>query len=905
MAAKAPDFTNWEDRHPRPAEKPPRRIRPNAFARMARFACLHPLTVIGLWIALVIPAFVLAAMTFRVELQEAYLVATDPVLADEQSRLNAEFPEPSESIVAVIDSKDPALARGGAERMAARMAEQTTVFRNVFAPGTGRFFEDNGVLYLSEEAVTDMVNRIGRSAPLFQALATSPNLTGLAVLADQVAKAIAEGRSPEGLTGLFADASRTVQAQLAGTRRDLDWLSLIEHGVTIESNRWYVVGYPVATADADPMRHAVEEARRLADLLVEELDGRVSVALTGRPVLRALSPPVNIRVLLLPALLSSIVLLVILGFGLSRFGAVMIVLLTAAIALVIVTALALAAVGYFDRVGLTFPVLFTALFGLAAIGLILRAEEAEHDGIGKRAALMLAAQALGLPLLVWLAGISLLGLVLIGSQFLALQKLMIILAIMSAVIFLATMTLLPAFLSLTRPLSLDPADEEDDRGHWLDGLLSHPTSYAWWALRRGLAATLIAVSVLCAMLVPAFHFESPSAVARNGNSPPERLFRELSAREPSLLASGQILAEPGDPTRALVRRLASLPEVEGVRWVEAFLPSGEADKRAILAKLQGVFPRNTNAVEDVPDDVLRAEFAKLQDGLRRIASEPAAPPELARAANELRRSLLLLDNDGTAPASALRQLERTFFVRLQLLLDRIDRLTRLEPLTIERLDPAIYRQYVSRDGLWRIEVQPRRPDDIEAFAAALRRVTPQVAGAALVEADRLAVMRAAMPFFIGAIPLIVVIVPLVLFRNLRKAARIWLPVFTTTLLGLGTAAMMGIHLYPESLAVFVLLVAFTLGAAILAESWYGAQAPGQPPILSSRPRALLLSACLVLAAFAPLVLSPLPAVQQFGRLLLVAIGLSLLGFYILVPQLRVWTAPRRRRKAEEEDEDED
>ncbi len=893
----------WEDRHPPPADRPRRRIRPNIFARIARFSCRYPLTVIGLWIALVIPAFVLAAMSFRVELQETYLVTADPILANGQSQLNAEFPEPSESIVAVIDSKDPVLARGGAERMAARMAEETTVFRNVFSPGTGRFFEDNGVLYLSERAVTNMANRIESSAPLFQALATSPNLTGLAVLADQIAKTIAEGRSPEGVTGLFADASRTVQAQLAGNRRDLDWLSLIQHGVTIESTRWYVVGYPAATTDADPMRHAVEESRRLADLLVAEFDGRVSVALTGRPVLRAMSPPVNVRALLLPALLSSIVVLVMLGFGLSRFGLVVTVLLVAAITIVIVTALSIAVVGYFDRVSLTFPVLFVALIGLASIGLILRAEEAEYDGIGKRSALMLATQALGLPLLIWLAGVSLIGLALIGSQFVALKKLSMILAIMSGVVFPAVLTLLPALLSLMRPVSLDPADGEDDRGHWLDGLVSRPASYGWWALRRGLAATLIAVSVLCAMLVPAFHFESPSAVGRDGNTPAERLFRELSAREPSLLASGQILAEPGEPARSLVRRLAALPEVEGVRWVEAFLPSGEATKRAILAKLQGVFPRNTNAVADISDELLRAEFAKLQDGLRRIAAEPAAPQELARAANELRRSLLLLDNNGTVPVSALRELERTFFVRLQLLLDRIDRLSRLEPLTIERLDPAIYRQYVSRDGLWRIEVQPRRPDDVESFAAALRSVTPQVAGAALIEADRLAVMRAAMPIFLAAFPLIVVIMPLLLFRNLRKAARIWLPVFTTTLLGLGIAAVMGIHLYPESLTVFILLIDFTLGAAILAESWYGPHASGQLPAVSSRPRALLVSACLVLAAFAPLVLSPLPAVQQFGKLLLFAICLSLLAFFILLPQLRVWTAPRRKRRSEGDEAD--
>ena len=886
----------WEERYPAPPEKRPRRIKPNIFARLARLAFRHPLIVIAVWIALAIPAVVFAATAMKVQLQDAYLVRTNPLLAGEQDRLNAEFSEPSESIVAVIDSKDTQLARSGAERMAAHMSEQANVFRNVFAPGTGRFFDDNGVLYLDEQQVADMVGRIERSAPLFQALSVSPNLTGLAVLADQVAKVAVAGRSPEVVTALFVDAAKTVQAQLAGKRRDLDWLSLIEHGVNIESTRWYVLSYPVATSDADPTRHAVEEARRLADLVVAEFDGRVSVALTGRPVLRAMSPALNIRVLLLPALLSSVVLLVILGFGLARFATVMIVVAVAALAFILTTALSLAAIGSFDRVSLTYPVLFAVLFGLTAICLVLRSQEAQYSGLGKRASLMLPAQALGFPLLIWLAGISASGLALLGSQFQALQKLAIILAIMSAVVFLAAMTLLPALLSLMRQRSATADDEEDERGHWLDNLMSRPASYTWWSLRRGLAATLIAVAVLCALLIPAAQFESPSAVPQNGTSAAEKLFRELSAREPSLLASGQILAEPGDPARLLIRRLAALPEVEGVRWVEAFLPSGEAEKRAILARLQGVFPRNTTAVEDIPDDLLRTEFVKLQDGLRRIAAEPAAMPELARAANEFRRSLVLLDGSGIAPPAALRQLERTFFVRLQLLLDRIDRLSRLDPLTVERLDPAIYHQYVSHGGLWRIEVQPRHPDDIEGFAAALRRVTPTVAGAALIEADRLAVMRAAMPAYVGGWLLLAVIMPLLLFRNLRKSVRILLPLATASLLALGITAMMGAHLYPESIAVFIVLLAFTLGAAILAESWYGAQPPGQWPAVSARPRALLLSAFLVLAAFAPLVLSPLPAVQQFGDLLLVALGLSLVALFVLLPQLRVWTAPRRRRQ---------
>jgi len=890
----------WQDRHREPAPGPKPRLRPNVFARLARFCFRHGLIVIAIWVALAIPALVFTVTAMKVQLREAVLVAADSAIAEEQSRLEAEFPEPSESIVAVIDSKDPKLARSGAERMAARMGEQTNVFRNIFAPGTGRFFDDSGVLYLNEEGVANMVARIERSGPLFQALSISPNLTGIAVLADQVARVVAEGRSPEVVTALLSDAAKSVQAQIAGQRRDLDWLALVEHGVTIESPRWYVLAYPLANGSSDPARRAVEEARRLADLTETEFGGRIAVQLTGRPVLRALAPPPDIRALLLPSLLSGIVILVILAFGLSRFGSVMIVLATVAITFIMTTALALVALGAFDRVSLTYPVLFAGLIGVAVICWLLRAEEAEQSGLGRLAAAMLTAQALGLPLLVWLAGITATGLAVIGSPFLGLQKLAVVLAIMSAVIGAAAMTLLPAFLSLLRPHFLADVDE-DDQLHWLDKVMARPASYGWWSLRRGLAATLIAVAVLCGLLVPSLHFESPVTMAPGGDSAAERLFRELSAREPSLLASGQILAEPGDPARLLVRRLATLPEVEGVRWVESFLPPGEAEKRAILARLQGVFPRNTTAVPDVADDPLRAEFVKLLDALQRIAAEPKATPELAGAANELRRSLLLLENNGVAPPDALRQLERTFFTRLQLLLDRIDRLSHLDPLTVDRLDPAIHRQFVSRSGLWRIEVQPRRPDEIASFASAVRSVAPSAAGAALVAADRLATMRAAVPVYVGAWALLIVFLPLILFLNLRKAMRILLPVATATLLALGATAMMGASLNPESIAVFALLMSFTLGAAILAEAWYGAQPNGQWPQASSRPRALLLSAFLVLAALAPLMLSPLPAVEQFGILLLVAMGLSLVGLFVLLPQLRVWTAPRRRRRDDDEE----
>ena len=61
LPAKAPNFMSWEDRYP-PRAEPARRIKPNVFARMARFACLHPLVVIGLWWVALIFVILLVVM---------------------------------------------------------------------------------------------------------------------------------------------------------------------------------------------------------------------------------------------------------------------------------------------------------------------------------------------------------------------------------------------------------------------------------------------------------------------------------------------------------------------------------------------------------------------------------------------------------------------------------------------------------------------------------------------------------------------------------------------------------------------------------------------------------------------------------------------------------------------------
>ncbi|MGE3830224.1 MAG: hypothetical protein AB7F76_04445 [Parvibaculaceae bacterium] len=877
----------WEDGNLPPRAEPARKLRPNIIARLVRRVIRYPLVAIAVWIMLAMPAAVLACvLLFSSGVVERENV-TDPAVASAEQAFEKEFNEPGDAIIAVIDSSDAQQARQAASMLADRLGANGKLFGNVFAPGAGSFFDDYGILYLDTEEVDRIAMRIEHSAPLYRALSVAPNLTGLAVLAEQTGRAVSEGRSPEGFNDLFRQAALTVQAQLQGRERPLDWLSLVPHGGDLDSKRWFVMAHPLNDGVS---AGAVNEARRQADALASELQGRVTIALTGKPVLASGVMPVDARTFVLPAVLSLFLAIIVASFGLTRFGQVIAVLVawTAGLA---VALLAMALIfGPPDRLLVCAPLAYSCFAGLALCSFTLRTEEAMRANIPKHGALMLAGHNLGPALLFWLAGFAIAGAASLAQPSVWLIELAGSLAMMAGAAFLVTFTFLPALLRILPAPVGDHLD--DDEAHWLDELIARARGWRMRYLRRGVAVVLIAASAIFAMMLPSLRIESTAPLDYANGGKTGQLFRELVAREPALIAAGHVMAKPGDEARALVRAIAALPEVAGVRWIEIFLPPEQDEKRARLAKLQGVYPRFPTQTEPLSDTDLVNSFRRLQLGLQAIAAQPAAGKDLVAAATELRRSLNLLEGNGLATPVELRKLDRASFGRLQVLFDSVDRLSRLEPLTIEKLDPAILRRYVAKDGRWRIEVQPRDPLNLDGFIAAMRELAPAMAGKALIEADTRRLLRDGVPWLLAGWLAAILLMPVIVFRKALSVVRGVLPVTSVTLLMLGSLALMHWPLYPESIVVLAFMLALGSGAAMVNEAWQplppeaGANAP------DSSVRAILVVFLLVLAAFGPLILSQSPAAQGFGELVFLGVLAVAIGHFLILPQLRSWTGRR-------------
>jgi hypothetical protein len=836
----------------------PRRTRPNVFARITRLAAHRQLLVIVIWAVMASAGLAYALVAVEVDLRASSLLP------------GAQEGRTAQRIALVLRSADRRAARQAAASLAADLRAEPRLFREVAAPGTGDFLDQYGALYLDEASLGEMVSRIERSAPLYRAIAASPDLGGLATLALEASRAIAAGRSPQGLNLLFEEGARTVRAAVEGKPRALDWPSLIQAGNELPAFNWVVLA-EAASDSAGAMVRAQQLAAGVSDRFEADAD------LVVPPSPHRAARPDIIRPLLIPALVAGLLLVAVLSLGLARTGLISAFLAVAALGFAACIGAGVLISPRLDRVTVSAPLFFLAFAFPAALGLLLRTEEHERSGATRESALMVAAHRLGPGLIAALVAIPLgaAAAALLGSEQLA--SLAQWLAVAAATVLLASLTLLPALLSFDRAGARTPT-------HWLDRILAGPAAPTWRKFRQAISASLIAVAVFFSALLPQIAIDDKNRAAAPVPAEDHGPVISILGVTTPLTAPLRLTADPGEPARRLAARLGALPEVASVRWVESFLPPDETGKRQILARLESLLPHAPERSPDMSEDRLSNDLARLEQGLLEIANNPKTEAELKSAASEFRRSLALFDDPRLATPQAVAGLQTAFFERFAELLARVERLANLPPVSPASLDPDIARRFVAGDGSWVIEVAPRAGVGSNAFTAAVAAVSPDMTGAPKLDDT---IFRASLGYGLAGTFLLAFVGAVVAARSGLAGIRVCVPPAVALVIAAGGLVLFGISLRPEHMALVLANVALVLMAAILGQRWDTHPGRGrEPPSLF--PRTMLLAQVLLAILLVPTILSDEPALRDFGRMALVCAAAQLVTVLFLLPQFARW-----------------
>jgi uncharacterized protein len=95
-----------------------------------------------------------------------------------EKELFREFPQLTDVIVVVVNADSASEAMDARRRIADRLRKEKKIFRSVYEPGGGDYFEKNGLLYLEPKELEELSDNLAQGEPLLGLLYRDFSLRG-------------------------------------------------------------------------------------------------------------------------------------------------------------------------------------------------------------------------------------------------------------------------------------------------------------------------------------------------------------------------------------------------------------------------------------------------------------------------------------------------------------------------------------------------------------------------------------------------------------------------------------------------------------------------------------------------------------------------------------------------------
>ena len=575
-------------------------------------------------------------------------------------------------------------------------------------------------------------------------------------------------------------------------------------------------------------------------------------------------------------IMSLVMVLAILWLALRSIRIMLAVVVTVAVGLAMSAAAGLILVGAFNLISIAFFTLFVGLGVDFAIQFSVRyrAERHEHRALG--AALQSAAAKAGIPLALAAVAIAMGFISFMPTDYLGLSELGEIAGIGMVVAFVASVTLLPALLTI-----LNPPGEPNPIGL---AVLAPVDRFMARHRLPIVAITILAVTLASPLLLylpfdfNPLHLQNPKV---------ESVATYLALKSDPQTGANAIEIEADDlaSADAMAHRIGSLPQVSRTMTLSSLIPSYQDEKikliQAAAAKIDAAL--NPEKVEPPPSDQDNIEDLS---GTSESLLKSAASGDTA-GADAARRLAGLLSKLAAAQPSARARAQSAIADPLRQSLSQLRQELRPRRVGMGTLPSEITREWVAPDGRYRVEVlpsgDPENTDTLRSFVTAVLDIAPDATGPAvsLFEAGK-TVIRAFIISGVFALSAITVI----LFVALRRVGDVMLTLIPLLVAGMVTLELCVVFHLPLNFANIIALP-LLLGVGVAFKIYYiMAWRAGKTGLLqSSLTRAVLFSAMTTATAFGSLWLSSNPGTSSMGRLMALALVCTMAAAVFFQPLL--------------------
>lgn len=820
----------------------------------------------------------------------------DPNLPFQKSgrEFDAAFPQLSDQIVIVVEARHGGAASSAADQLAARLRGHPDVLQSVFQPGGGEFFDTQGLLYLDEDELWSLDERLAEAAPFLGILAQDPSLRGLF---DGMRTGLEEGDagSYRLLGRMFDRISGAVEAFLAGNAGAVSWrdeLFLGNDGQDSIARSFLLIKPKLDFDSLEPAAEALDLVHHLARA-VEQDHNSVRVRVTGSAAMDSEELVTVSRDVVLTMSLAFALVCILLIWGLRSAGGVVAVLVSLVFGLIWTAGFATWAIGALNLISVTFAVLFIGMGVDFGIQYALRYHEECDRGAQQQPALCAAAAGAGGALTLAAAGAAISFLSFVPTSYRGLAELGVISAFSMLVALVTSFTLLPAFLSLLPPPKQRAPQSVD----------TVPGDHGFGGRRRRpILLVTLAIAIIGMVLAPRTRFDFNPLNLKDPTTDAVAAFRDLADDPDTSPYTIQILAPNLERARALAAQLDQIAVVDKALTLASYVPEDQDTKLEIIdgmrLALTGVLPATAVAA---PASVAEqaAGIAEFYDRLIE-AQQQTREPNVAASMARLRSGLDALRSEPGWPEQIIPSLQANLLGDLADALARLEKSLEAGSVTLESLPAGLRDRYVTADGRARVEVFPK--DDLndnhalKAFVRGVQVVAPDATDSPveLLEASDAVIGSCIQAAALALI--LTIIMHIVVLKSVPDALLVAVPLVLAMLLTVSTSVIFNFPFNFANIIALPLLIglnnAYGVYLVVRRQS-----TPDLAQLLhSSTPRAVLLSGLASIASFGVLAVATHPGMGGMGILISLALTYALASSLIVLPAMMAALEPATSNK---------
>jgi hopanoid biosynthesis associated RND transporter like protein HpnN len=823
------------------------------------------------------------------------MIAPDAPFHQNRRRYEKAFSQDVHKVLLVIESGTPELTKAATKRLGRSLSADKTNFESVNIPNDNDFFRRNGLLYLDSADLQTLSGNLSQAQPFIGRISEQPNLTGFfSIFEDALTSSDKNQEIPVDLPSLIDKVSFAMHKSMNGETSLLSWEKLIaEKKVDGKgSDKGFInVAVKFDYTQIRPAENAINAIHKAIAEIQQPGVPSVKVWVTGEVGLED-DELVGMSTGTFNASIFSVVLvLVILLVAYRSISLTFATLFTLALGMVFCGAFAAFAVKELNLISVAFAVSNIGLGVEYAIHFCLRYRDNLLLHVHKEKAIRSTLVSTS-PSLLLCAGTTSIGLyAFIPTDYKGVSELGLLAGTSLFICLLITLIVLPALLKFI-PVS---EDLEPPSTHPVLATLAEKMAKFTLHYAKPISITTCLLAVISLGLVFKVKTDFNPINLRDPNTESVIAFKNLIKDPETTPMTLTVLATDAQKAKAMEQKLSALGSVDKTISLFDFVPSDQEEKLALVEDMALMLgPQAQGFPVLKPDNDPAPGIKRLIAAIDKALPDKTNTHEISALKafkDELQGMLLELDaRQQPSRRLFIDTMQTTLLGTLPSAMNELLTGLNAQEITLEQLPSDIRGRWLSKEGLYRIQIFPKKDlndlGNLQQFINDVQSVAPDTTDLPIIYWES---MKEVVNAFKKAITIALITIALLLYgirRNFTDTLLVMTPLILAGLFTMASTVLTNTPINYANIIALPLLLGLGVDNGIhMVEKLHHSLSEKQNIYQSSTARAMFYGALTTASSFAGLAFSPHQGIASMGLIITIGIFWIMACTFVVLPAL--------------------